>query len=58
VEAVEEHLDPADNPPGAQDEAETPRAAPEPYKEGESSEGDEERELKRAYPSTEWPSDQ
>jgi hypothetical protein len=57
--AVEEHLNPAETPPGAQDQAAPQAPAAEAGKgeeAGKAGGGDvEEQELQNMFPSTDWP---
>jgi hypothetical protein len=55
--AVEEHLNPAETPPGPQDEAAPVSPAPEAGR-SESNQGGaevEQQELESTFPSTDWP---
>lgn len=53
---VEEHLNPAETPPGPQDQAAPQAAAPAQAGKGEGEGGDvEEKELQNMFPSTDWP---
>jgi hypothetical protein len=56
--AVEEHLNPAETPPGLQDQAAPESAAPEAGRSEEAGKGGgdvEEQELQNMFPSTDWP---
>jgi hypothetical protein len=55
--AVEEHLNPAETPPGAQDQAAPGAPAPEAGKSEAGKDGGdvEEQELQNMFPSTDWP---
>ena len=55
--AIEQLERPNEVAPGSQKEKGPEAVAPEQPAQGDSSEGDEEQELKRAFPSTEWPPD-